>query len=173
ENCMKNIKQIVLKVFLISCFTLSFVYAEQVTVDKPVLPKTGQEHMQKRIQKIFAQLNLSDTQKTQIEANKQKQKEQMKFIFEQMKTKKEEMRQELMKPNLDINRINGIQSQLKVVHSQMMDQRLNSILEVRKILTPEQFNKFISIMEEHKSKGHGPDEGGSEGDRPLKNEEFK
>ena len=32
----------------------------------------------------------------------------------------------------------------------MLDNRLNSILEVRKILTPEQFKKFIGKMQEHK-----------------------
>jgi len=113
----------------------------------------AERHMQKRIQEIYSQLNLTEDQKKQLETNKQNQQGQRKLLFEQMKTQHDAMHQELMNPNLDMNKINSIQSQIKSLQAQMADNRLNSILEVRRILTSDQFNKFISLMEQHKPKG--------------------
>ena len=108
------------------------------------------ERVEKQRHKIYDQLQLTEEQKKQLEANKEKQRTQMKASFEQMKSFREAMRQELMKSNLDMNKVNGIHVQIKNLHSQMADQRLDSVLEVRKILTPEQFARFHSFMREHR-----------------------
>lgn len=100
-------------------------------------------------QKIWDQLNLTDVQKKQLEDNKSKNKEQMKATFEKMKSYRESLNAELMKPQLDMNKINAIQAEVKALEAQMTDNRLNSILEVRKILSSEQFEKFLSITGKH------------------------
>jgi Spy/CpxP family protein refolding chaperone len=140
----------------IMCAMLSIpaVYAQE---------QSGHERMHKG-HEVFKQLNLTDDQKTQLEANKKQRRDQMKTWAEQMKAQREAMRQELMKKDLDMGKVNAIQSQIKTLEAQMTDNRLNSILEVRKILTPEQFNKFISMMEQNRSKMHG-----FEGRRHFKN----
>ena len=147
---MKNIKRFILRMMICSCMTIPMVYAND----------TGGMHEQKerRIQEIYNQLNLSEDQKKQVDTNKQNQKAQKKVVFEQMKAQKEAMRQELMKPNLDMNKINSLQAELKAVHLKMMDNRLNSILEVRKILTTEQFEKFSTLMKKHEHEETGKDE---------------
>ena len=96
-------------------------------------------------QKLWDQLNLTDEQKKQLEENKAKNKESMKATFEKTKSFREALKAELMKPELDMAKINDIQSQVKSLQSQIVDNRLNSILDVRKILTHEQFEKFIDI----------------------------
>lgn len=107
--------------------------------------------------KFFHHLNLTEEQKKQLEGNWQKEREAMKIIFEQIKSNREALDQELAKLTPDMNKINDLQSQWKTLQSQMADNRLNSTLEVKKILTPEQFTKFFDLKKEHKFGGrsHG------------------
>ena len=46
-----------------------------------------------------------------------------------------------------MEKIDQINGDLKKMMAQMLDYRLERILEVRKILTPEQFKKFTSQVE--------------------------
>ena len=93
-----------------------------------------------------AYLNLSDTQKKLLEENKKVRREEMKSLFSQMKEKKEAIRNELQKAELNIGKITQINNELKILSAQMLDHKLEGILEVRKILTPEQFKKFMAKM---------------------------
>ena len=108
------------------------------------------EHPGQRIQEIYKQLNLTDGQKQQLEAGKQQHRSKMQSVREAMKADKEALRQELMKPQLDMPTINAIHHQIKALLVQMEDDRLSSILAVRAILTPDQFLKFIDLMHKHK-----------------------
>ena len=99
---------------------------------------------------IFSQLNLTDDQKRQLETNKLQHRAIVKSFRQEMRTNREALRVELMKPVLDMSRINVIQSQIKALQAQMEDNRLSSILAVRSILTPEQFLKFVNLMHRHK-----------------------
>ena len=60
------------------------------------------------------------------------------------------IRQELQKDQLNMDSINQINSELKNLQAQILDRRLEGILEVRKVLTPEQFKKFTDRTEERK-----------------------
>ena len=136
---------------LCSLFAMPVVHANSDTAsERSSFSRERQERMEKKIQEIYNQLNLTDEQKKQLEDNKLKHQETRRASFEKMRSYKDALNQELMKADLDMNKINEIQSQLKALQSEMADARLNSILEVRKILTPEQFAKFISLMEKHK-----------------------
>ncbi len=103
-----------------------------------------------KVQEIYSQLNLTDQQEKQLEENKTKHRGEMKDTFTKIKADKEALKAELMKPELDMNKINEIQSQIKALQADTLDRRLNSVLEVRKILTPEQFGKFIALMDKRK-----------------------
>src|SRR5438067_216193 len=72
-----------------------------------------QEKKEEKIQKLYSQLNLTDDQKKQLEANKQKNRAARKEVFEKMKSSREALNQELMQPDLNMNKVNEIQSQLK------------------------------------------------------------
>ena len=113
----------------------------------------GHKRSGKKGEEIYSQLNLSNEQKKALEKNKSQNGETRKAFFKQLHSYKEALNGELMKPELNMDKINEIQSQLKAFQAQMADNRLNAILEVRKILTPEQFVKFISLMEKHEWEG--------------------
>ncbi len=107
-------------------------------------------HSGQRIQEIYNQLNLTFDQTKQLEANKQQQRSRMAKAHQEMKISKEALKEELMKPQLDMARITELHKKIKALLSQMEDDRLSSILTVRTILTPEQFTKFVNLMHKHK-----------------------
>ena len=101
-----------------------------------------------RQQELYKDLNLTDAQKKSLEENKAKHKDQMKALFTEMKEKRLLIQKELKKETLDMEKINQLNNDLKKLQAQMLDYRLERILEVRKILTPEQFKKFTAKIEE-------------------------
>ena len=103
-------------------------------------------NMEARRQELYKDLNLSQEQKKLLEENKKGRREEMKSLFSQMKEKREAIRSELQKNELNIGKITQINNELKILSAQMLDRKLEGILEVRKILTPEQFRKFMAKM---------------------------
>jgi Spy/CpxP family protein refolding chaperone len=122
----------------LSILAVPLVYAEN----------PGQKHFDQRTQEIYTRLNLTDDQKKQLESNKQDMRSKMTMVHREMKADREALRAELMKPQLDMSRINAIHGQIKSLLSQVQDNKLHSILTVRSILTQEQFSKFINLMHE-------------------------
>ena len=115
---------------------------------------------------MFAKiLNLSDDQVKQLKDRHKKQKEAMKSLFEQIKTNREALNAEIIKATPDMNKVNDIETQLKSLQSQMVDNHLNSILEIKKILTPEQFAGYMALKKEKKLMKHmrGNDKFGHKG----------
>ena len=108
---------------------------------------------QKRAEDIHKQLNLTPEQDKQLKEHREKHRSAMKVLYQQIKAKREQIRAELQKPNFDINEVKRIHNELKSLQAQIDDYRLDGILEVRQILTPEQFAKFISLTERHKASG--------------------
>jgi Spy/CpxP family protein refolding chaperone len=105
---------------------------------------------------IFKDLNLTVQQTKMLEENKNENKAEVEALFSQMKQKEAAMREELQKPKLDMTKITKINGELKKLQAEMIDGRLEGILAVRKILSPEQFKKFTQKMERHHR--HGPEE---------------
>ncbi|MBF0570309.1 MAG: Spy/CpxP family protein refolding chaperone [Candidatus Omnitrophica bacterium] len=101
------------------------------------------KHMKGR---FFHKLNLTDDQKKQLKDVWHKQREAMKSTVEQIKINKEALNKELILPSPDMNKVNTFEAQLKTLHAQMADNRLSSTLEVKKILTPEQFSKYLELQ---------------------------
>ena len=125
---------------------LSLANAQNV----PGMDRAASQPPEKHIEKIFSQLNLTDAQKHQLDENKNGHRAEMQNARQEMKAAKEAMREELMKPQLDMAQVNAIQNRIKSLSSQMEDDRLNSILAVRSILTPDQFLKFANLMHKHR-----------------------
>lgn len=144
---MKKFKNVLFAFLCICLLTgLPLAHAQDTPPDGPS-PKM---HPGQRIQEIYSQLNLTDDQKKLLETNKQQHRAIMERARQEMKASREAFQAEMMKPQLDMSRINAIHNQIKVLMSQMEDDKLSSILAVRAILTPEQFLKFANLMHQHK-----------------------
>ncbi len=143
-----NIKQFAYSLGIIGVMLLaSNVYSQPTERHSP-----GHEAMREKIEarmlEVYKQLDLSPEQEKQLKAHINKQKEQGKDIHESIRAKREEMKIELQKQELNMAKINKINSELKSIKSKKSDHRLESILEVREILTVEQFLKFMELKKE-------------------------
>ena len=163
---MKRFKSLTVVIFIILGFLAAAdIYAAENTASPgsehktSAAPYDNYRKPDERRQKIWDELNLTPEQKKQLEENKTKNREGMKATFEKMKFCRESLKEELMKPALDMDKINSIQLQIKTLEGRMTDDRLNSILDVRKILTREQFEKFIELIDKHKQRHHRGDKG--------------
>lgn len=116
------------------------------------------EKRETKVQEIFGQLDLTDEQKQLLEANKQKHQGSKKEQWQQIKANMEAVAAELKKPDYDVNHIKNLNEQSKQIRNAMADERLEGILEVRGILTQEQFIKFTDLMDQHKFNKQEPKE---------------
>lgn len=137
--------------------TTPIVFAEPSGEVNAPDEKMFKEKMEERRQKLFKDLNLTEAQQKALEENKKGHHEQMKAVYTEMKGKRTALKQELEQDKLNMEKIYQLQGELKKLQAQMSDQRLEGILEVRKILTLDQFKKFIGNMEK-RHRGHFPSE---------------
>lgn len=104
--------------------------------------------------KMFAgmakDLALTDEQKARLDANREKKMEAFRDFREKMAVKYQELAQALEAPVLDMAQVQKIHGELKALVVQKEDQHLATILEVRQILTPEQFANFQKMMSKKK-----------------------
>ena len=145
-----KIKNIILSVALLTVFLVGPAFAGKGK-DRPEGFQKKHEKMEKSGHEIFDKLNLTDEQKSKLEKNKKDGREQGKALFEKMRKLKESMQAELMKTEPDTDQLKSINAEIKAAQAAMEDNRLESILRVRKILTPEQFSQFLSMTKEHSS----------------------
>ena len=109
------------------------------------------DQMRAKMQEVFKQLNLSPQQEEQLQAHRKNHRGQTGEFRESLKAKKEAIRNELQKEELNMEEIYKIHNELKGLHAKKADHRLEGILEVRKILTAEQFRKFSELKKEIRS----------------------
>jgi Spy/CpxP family protein refolding chaperone len=115
-------------------------------------------HHENHEQMLKKVLNLTDDQVKQLKDSRETQMKTMKSVFEQMKSNREAFDAEIVKATPDMSKINDIQAQLKTIQAQMVDNHLNSLLAIRKILTPEQFAGYMALESARKMMmhhGHG------------------
>jgi Spy/CpxP family protein refolding chaperone len=116
-------------------------------------------HKGERFEEMAKELSLTEEQQKKIEEHKKTMMEKAKALQEEIRQKKEAIGAELQKEQLDMDKINALQAELKSLITQREDTRLKGILEMREILTLEQFQKLHEKMGEHARRfkeGHPP-----------------
>ncbi len=105
--------------------------------------------------KMKAELNLTKEQQKKLETHRIEQRAAMEKSMLEIKEKREELKAALEQPKLDRIGLQKINDELKDAQNEMADLRLEGILYVREVLTPEQFKKFLSLapeMKDHRRK---------------------
>ena len=118
--------------------------------------------MGKQFSGMFEELGLSDEQKEALKKNREQHGKEFGDLREKMRAKRQELGAELQKAEFDMEKVKSIHGELKAVMMTMEDQQLAAILEIRKVLTAEQFARFeAKALEMRKGRGrpHG-DKGG-------------
>ena len=110
-------------------------------------------------------LNLTSEQRGQIEAQRVQAREKMRGLRESLLSKRRELRRELEKSDSDRKKLDSTIAEVKDLHMQITDQRVNNVLQMKGILTDEQFKKLQALERKERRRrkgGPGNDPMGSE-----------
>jgi len=102
--------------------------------------------------KMYEQLGLTEEQKQALKTHREGHRKGAKALIDQLKEKRKAFRQTLEDPNADAGAITAANNEMKALSNRLADDRLNGILEVRKILTPEQYKQFNELHKKHRKK---------------------
>jgi Spy/CpxP family protein refolding chaperone len=105
--------------------------------------------------KIFKKLNLSDEQKTKIEALISENQKAIRPLREKMFDKSVELRRLWLQANPDKDKITAAQKELRILRDKMEDKATTLRFEIRKVLTPEQ-NEKLANSHWGRGPGFGP-----------------
>jgi Spy/CpxP family protein refolding chaperone len=100
--------------------------------------------MEKHHQKMMADLKLTADQDTKIQALHKNMMETGKPLFEQMKGINDKVKAELLKDQPSKPVLDGYATQLADIQKQLIQKRYDHVLQVKTILTKEQFSKHMS-----------------------------
>jgi Spy/CpxP family protein refolding chaperone len=114
------------------------------------------DKMEAHMKKMEEKLNLTPEQKTKLDATRKNHREEARKLWDAMKEKRKALATELEKETFSVDVARKFQEELKVLQAHMADLRFKKIIEVRQILSAEQFKK----MHEFKRDRKGPHEGG-------------
>ena len=151
---MSTRKVKIVTILIVAVLVSLSVYIIYITSPIPAVQQKEafMKKMDAKRQETYNDLGLTDGQRKLLEENKNKHREQTKALFTQLHQKMTLLRQELEKNELNMQEIHQTNNELKQLHAQMLDNRLELILEVRKILTPAQFKKFEDKMKSYNEK---------------------
>ena len=110
---------------------------------------------EEKVKEMNKQLGVTEEQEQKLKEHREKNQAKMQTLRDQLKEKKEAIRQELEKTEFNEAQVKALQNEIKNLQNQKEDIQLEGILEVRKILSQEQFKKFSEKMKEHKGFGKG------------------
>ena len=146
---IKRLRSIILS--FVSAVALSLFLAAPCVFASAMIPSqkdTAVKEDGAARQKLYADLKLTKEQEALLAQNRSKRKEETSALFTQMRENMATMRQALEADTLDMQKIQQVNGKLKEIQAKVIDSRLEGILEVRKILTSEQFKKFLTRRDE-------------------------
>jgi Spy/CpxP family protein refolding chaperone len=92
----------------------------------------------------WAKLNLSDEQKTKIEALQTAYQKELRPVREKMFDKSVALRRLWLQANPDKDKITAAQKEVSLLRDEMQNKVTTMRLEIRKVLTPEQQEKLVN-----------------------------
>lgn len=98
------------------------------------------------------ELGLTDDQLTKFRQHRVESKTEAVKLRMLLKDHQSDLREELGRYDSDTAKINKITSEIKKLQAQLIDHRVASVLELKKILTPEQFEKFQERIDERRER---------------------
>lgn len=97
------------------------------------------------MQRVLQQLDLTPEQLQQIEVIQEQSKNQSQALRQQMQTQRDEMRS-LLASDATPEQLQQQHQQAQNLHQQLGDNRFETLLQVREVLTPEQRTQMAELM---------------------------
>ena|GEM_PF-6986724 len=95
-----------------------------------------------RFDAIADKLGLTDEQKEKIKVLRQSQRQQLETLMQAMKTKQQEIRSALDNSSATRESIAPLAAEIKNIHAQLVDLRINNIFAIKEMLSAEQFGQL-------------------------------
>lgn len=111
------------------------------------------ERINERRQQLQRELNLTSEQSEKIRDIRAQAKEDMQSVHENLKEQREAMRS-LLTSNANPNRLRQQHQKIQDLKESIDDQRFETMLEVREVLTPEQRSQMSELMLQRRER-HG------------------
>lgn len=141
------------KILLAALFGVFFALAQTGLAEENTSVTKGRKGYERSAKKeLIQELGLSEEQEKQLAEYRKQNLETKKQIMENMKNFRIQLRKELTKPVSDTKEIERLKTEIKNAHNQMVDDQVNSILQMKQVLTPEQFKKFQDKIKERQEK---------------------
>lgn len=113
----------------------------------------GKKDMEAHFKKMAEQLKLTPEQKAQLDKQRDELMVRTKALREKIKTMRMSLRQELDKPISDKARIDSLVTDLKGAIGEQIQVKIDGVLALKQVLTPEQFARMNALRSEHMRKG--------------------
>lgn len=112
--------------------------------------KARMANRSERFNRIAEELELSRDQAETLRLQKEKKRAERKELYNRRKTLRAELREELKKIDSDSEAIEAIVDQINRIQARITRHRVETFLEIKEILTFEQFQKMIDLKENRK-----------------------
>lgn len=186
---MNNVVCLALAVIAVMFFSAPAIYAEDASTGTQVqaAPQDGNkeggecpqmdeakmaEHkkrMEEHFNKMASEIGLTADQKAALDKDREEFMVKSKDLKTKMKAAKKSLKEELDKAATDEAKVAGIVKELTDLSAQQIQYRVDKVMAMKKVLTPEQFTKMQESMKKHKGEMKGkrgmrpPHDEGAEG----------
>lgn len=131
-------------------FSTVGIYAE-ASGNAPQRTEKKEAHFKKMVE----ELQLTAEQQKQFTKEREEFAMKSKDLKEKMRSTRSSLKAELEKPALDKGRVNSLAAELKNLVGQQIQNRVDKVMAMKQILTPEQFSKMKCSMEGKRHDKHG------------------
>ena len=107
------------------------------------------------MEKIIHDLDLTEEQQESLKSYRQENQERMRTLHEKLKEARETLKTELEKTKSNNRTIQRLASVIKSAQAEMVDNRIETVLHMKEVLTEEQFQEFRAKAAEAKEKVKG------------------
>lgn len=98
------------------------------------------------------QLQLTPQQQEILMKRRQEQRTSRQELYRQMREKRAALQEEIGKPQSDAARINDLTQDISTMQARQLDEKVEELMELKRILTPQQYQKFQEKVGDVKSK---------------------
>jgi len=140
---MKRRIMLVIGMFVISAFIAGSAFAEGGACPAG----QGKANFKEKKESMTAKLNLTAEQEKLLKDAKASQRAGMEAIVTAIKTKRQELKAVLAKQGVTKQEVAPIVAELKRLEAEKLDKRVDGILKIKNILSPEQYQKLQKMKE--------------------------
>ena len=140
-------KQTVICAAAVAVLFLSSVVYAQPFGDAP---EGAMRHKEGKMEKLSQELQLTPEQQEQITEQRTAQNKQTRQLRNKLQAKRRALRGELEKQEIDRSKIYALVAEIKTLLGNQVEQRVEGVLSMKQILTPEQVEKLQQKRREGK-----------------------